>query len=283
MKEKVMDFILLNVGIIMVSSGMYFFLMPNNLAAGGANGAAIIINSFIPGVSIGIIMLIINIVLFLVAFVFIGNNFGAKTIYASLGISFLVMLFEKIFKISNPITGDLFIELMSGVLISGIGMGIVFNQDASTGGTDITAKILNKFFNVDMGKGVLMCDLFITLSSAFAFDIRLAMYSTIGVIINGFVIDAVLEGINTSKQVFIISSEYKKINEFIVNELSRGSTIYYGKGGFTYDEKSIINAVVGRRDFAHLKRYINEVDDNAFLIVNNVSEVFGDGFKNIKL
>ena len=283
MKEKVRDFILLNVGIIMVSSGMYFFLMPNNLATGGANGAAIIINRFIPGVSIGIIMLLINIVLFLVAFIFIGNNFGAKTIYASLGISFLVMLFEKIFKINSPLTGDLFIELISGILISGIGMGIVFNQDASTGGTDITAKILNKFFNIDMGKGVLMCDLFITLSSALAFDLRLSMYSTIGVIINGFVIDAVMEGINTSKQVVIISSEYKKINEFIVNELNRGSTIYYGKGGFTYDEKNIINAVVGRRDFAHLKRYINEVDDNAFLIVNNVSEVFGDGFRNIKL
>lgn len=281
MRKKFKEFLLINIGMIMVAAGMYFFLMPNNLATGGANGLAIVLNNFMPSIPVGVIMIIINIILFIVAFVFVGGGFGAKTIYASLGISFMVLIFEKTVMIKQSITGDLFLELIFGILISGAGMGIVFNQNASTGGTDIIAKILNKFFHIDLGKGVLLSDLSITLMAAFAFGPKLSLYAMLGVIINGFVIDGIIEGINMSKEVTIISEEYMKIKEFIITELDRGVTVYHGKGGFTEDDKNIIVVVIGRREFIRLKKYINEIDKNAFITVNNICEVFGYGFKSI--
>jgi len=281
MVRKIKEFMLMNLGIIMVASGMYFFLMTNNLAIGGANGLAIVINYFIPNVSVGIIMIAINIVLFIVAFIFIGSNFGIKTIYSSFGVSFMILILEKTVKLTHSITGDLFLELIFGILISGAGMGIVFNQDASTGGTDIIAKILNKFFHIDLGKGVLLSDLSITVAAAFAFGPKLSMYAMLGVIINGFVVDSVIEGINISKEVTIISDKYDQINNFIIKDLNKGSTFYNGRGGFTNKEKNIIVVLIGRREFAKLKRYINEIDNEAFVTVNNVYEVFGYGFKSI--
>ncbi|WP_291582557.1 YitT family protein [Clostridium sp. UBA6640] len=281
MVRKIREFMLMNLGIIMVACGMYFFLMTNNLAIGGANGLAIVINYFIPNLSVGIIMIAINIVLFIVAFIFIGSNFGIKTIYSSFGVSFMVLILEKTVKLTHSITGDLFLELIFGILISGAGMGIVFNQDASTGGTDIIAKILNKFFHIDLGKGVLLSDLSITVAAAFAFGPKLSMYSMLGVIINGFVVDSVIEGINMSKEVTIISDKYDQINNFIIKDLNKGCTFYNGRGGFTNKEKNIIVVLIGRREFAKLKRYINEIDNEAFITVNNVYEVFGYGFKSI--
>ena len=281
MVRKIKEFMLMNLGIIMVASGMYFFLMTNNLAIGGANGLAIVINYFIPNVSVGIIMIAINIVLFIVAFIFIGSNFGIKTIYSSFGVSFMILILEKTVKLTHSITGDLFLELIFGILISGAGMGIVFNQDASTGGTDIIAKILNKFFHIELGKGVLLSDLSITVAAAFAFGPKLSMYAMLGVIINGFVVDSVIEGINISKEVTIISDKYDQINNFIIKDLNKGSTFYNGRGGFTNKEKNIIVVLIGRREFAKLKRYINEIDNEAFVTVNNVYEVFGYGFKSI--
>jgi uncharacterized membrane-anchored protein YitT (DUF2179 family) len=281
MEKKFKEFLLINIGMIMVAAGMYFFLMPNNLATGGANGLAIVLNNFIPSIPVGVIMIIINIILFIVAFVFIGGGFGAKTIYASFGISFMVLIFEKTVMIKHSITGDLFLELIFGILISGAGMGIVFNQNASTGGTDIIAKVLNKFFHIDLGKGVLLSDLSITFMAAFAFGPKLSLYAMLGVIINGFVIDRIIEGINMSKEVTIISEEYMKIKEFIIKELDRGVTVYHGKGGFTEDDKNIMVVVIGRREFIRLRKYINEVDKKAFITVNNICEVFGYGFKSI--
>lgn len=281
MVRKIKEFMLMNLGIIMVACGMYFFLMTNSLAIGGANGLAIVINYFIPNVSVGIIMIAINIVLFIVAFIFIGSNFGVKTIYSSFGVSFMILILEKTVKLTHSITGDLFLELIFGILISGAGMGIVFNQDASTGGTDIIAKILNKFLHIDLGKGVLLSDLSITVAAAFAFGPKLSMYAMLGVIINGFVVDSVIEGINISKEVTIISDKYDQINNFIIKDLNKGSTFYNGRGGFTNKEKNIIVVLIGRREFAKLKRYINEIDNEAFVTVNNVYEVFGYGFKSI--
>lgn len=265
----------------MVACGMYFFLMINNLATGGANGLAIVINYFIPDTPVGMIMIIINIVLFIIAFLFIGTSFGIKTIYSSLGVSIMVLILEKTVNLKESITGDLLVELIFGIIISGLGMAIVFNQDASTGGTDIIAKILNKFFHIELGKGVLLSDLSITLAAAFAFGPKLSMYAMLGVIMNGYIIDGFIEGINMRKEVTIVSDKYNEINYFIINELCKGSTFYNGKGGFSHKDKNIIVVVIGRRELGKLKNYIDEIDKNAFITVNNVYEVFGDGFKKL--
>lgn len=281
MKTKIREFMLINIGMFMVSAGLYFFLMPNNLATGGANGLAIVINKFTGGLSVGWMMIIINLILFVIAFIVIGKSFGGKSVYASFGVSGIIIIFQKFIPISNPLTGDIFLELIFGILISGIGMAIVFNQNASTGGTDILAKILNKFFHINLGKGVLMCDLIITLMAAFAFGIKLSLYAMLGVIINGFVIDNIIDGINMCKEVTIISEKSDKIRKYVREELDKTSTIYKGIGGFSDENKEVLVVIVGRRELITLKRFIKSVDNNAFITVNNIYEVFGYGFKSL--
>ena len=281
MKKTIKEYILTTIGMIFVSAGMYFFLMPNDLAAGGANGLALVINHFVPSLPVGAIMISINIILFIVAFLVLGGNFGMKTIYASLGISGMVWILEKVYPMKQPFTGDIMLELIFGILISGIGMAIVFNQNASTGGTDITAKILNKFFSIDIGKAVLSCDFFVTILAILTFGARKGLYALLGVIINGFVIDAMIEGINICKNVVIISSECDTIKGFIMKELGRGVTVFIGKGGYSDEKKQVLTTIVGRKQFIILKKYIKTVDKDAFIIVNDVHETLGEGFKNI--
>ncbi|MBW4829388.1 MAG: YitT family protein [Clostridiaceae bacterium] len=266
---------------LMVAIGLYFFFMPQKLAIGGANGLAIVVNHWIPFLSIGNLMIIINIVLFIVAFIFIGAGFGIKTIYTSLGTSVIVSLFENIIPMGGPLSDDIILQLVIGVFISAIGMAIVFNQNASTGGTDIIAKIINKFWGLELGRGVLLCDFSITLMAGIAFGPRLAMYSLLGVILNGLVIDSTIDGINLSKQVNIVSEYSDNIKDYIVKDLERGATLYSAKGAYTGNIKDVVVTVVDRKDFIKLKNHIKTIDENAFVTVSNVYEVLGDGFKSI--
>lgn len=281
MKTKTKEYILITIGVIMVSCGMYFFLMPSNLATGGANGLAIVINHFIPVLPVGILMLFINIILFITAFIVLGKGFGVKTIYASLAISLLVFILEKVYPMTNSFTGDILLELIFGIVISGVGMGIVFNQNASTGGTDISAKIINKFFNINLGKAVFLSDILITILAGFAFGINLSMYAMLGVLINSFVIDYIIDGLNVKKEVTIISNNIEEIKEYIIETLDRGFTFYYGKGGYSNEDRKIILVIISKREFIRLRAYINKLDSNAFLTVKNTHEVYGDGFSKL--
>ena len=281
MKKNIQEFLLITLGMIMVAAGLYFFLMPSNLAIGGANGLAIVINHWIPSISIGALMIIINIVLFILSFLIIGTGFGIKTVYAGIGTSVIVSIFEKTIPMNSTLTDDVILQLFFGVFISALGMGIVFNQNASTGGTDIIAKILNKFFGIELGKGVMLSDLIIITGAGIAFGFELGMYSLLGAIINCIVIDSTIEGMNLSKAVSIVSNSSNEIKDYIVEELERGATIYQAKGAYTGEEKDVIMTVVDRKDFIKLKNYIKEVDKNAFVTVNNVYEVLGDGFMDI--
>ncbi len=281
MKKSVREFILINVGLLLVAAGIYFFLVPNNLAAGGVSGLSMVINHFIPQMPVGLLMLIMNVVLFITGIIFIGSGFGIRTIYSSFVLSGMIWVFESFFPLNAPLTGDLFLELIFGILISGAGMGIVFLNNASTGGTDIIAKILNKYLNVNIGQGVLMADFFITLSAAFAFGIRTGLYALLGVIINGFVIDSVIEGIETNKEVTIITTEVDAINGFIINKLGRGATIFSARGAYTNEPKEIIIVVLDRKEFIKLRNFIRQVDKRAFITVNKVHETLGEGFKSL--
>ncbi|MBU3093130.1 YitT family protein [Clostridium sp. CM028] len=282
MQIKIKEFALINIGMLMVSAGLYFFLMPNNLATGGANGLAIVINKFTGGLSVGWIMMIINLILFVIAFIAIGKSFGGKSVYASFGVGGIIIVFQKFIPINNSITGDILLELIFGILISGIGTAIVFDQNASTGGTDILAKILNEFFHINLGKGVLICDLIIILMAVFAFGIKLSLYAMLGVIINGFLIDHIIDGINVCKEVTIISKNSDKIRKYIREKLDKTSTVYNGVGDFSDEDKEVVVVIVGRREFITLKKFIKFVDKDAFVTVNNIYEVFGYGFKSLK-
>lgn len=281
MGKRVKEYILITIGLIMVASGIYFFLVPSNLATGGVSGLAIIISNFIPNIPIGLLMLIMNIMLFIIGFIIIGPSFGFKTIYASLGLSGFTWLFQKIIPLSKPLSNDLMIQLLFGVGISGIGMAIVFNQNASTGGTDIIAKVINKYFHIDIGKSLLLADFIITLAAAVTFGAQAGMYALLGVILNGFVIDNLINGLNICKQVTIISSKGSEIKSYIISELERGVTIYDAKGAYSGEPKEVLITIMNRREFIKLKTFIREIDKRAFITVSDVYEVLGEGFKEI--
>ncbi len=281
MKKNIKEFIFINIGLVLVAVGIYYFLIPNNLAAGGVSGLSMVVNHFMPQVPVGLLMLIMNVILFVVGFIFIGSSFGVKTIYSSFLLSGMIWILESFLPIKESLTGDIFLELIFGILIGGVGMAIVFLNNASTGGTDIIAKILNKYFHINIGKGVLMADFFITLTAIFAFGIKTGLYALLGVIINGFVIDSVIEGIETNKQVTIITEKVDIINAFIISELGRGATVYLAKGAYTNEQKEIITTVVDRKEFIKLRSFIKEVDSKAFITVNKIHETLGEGFKSL--
>lgn len=281
MKKIIKEYILITIGLALVATGFYFFLVPNDLAVGGVSGLAMIINWYMPGLTIGAIMLVLNVILFIIGFIFIGSSFGVKTIYSSLGLSGMIWALEKLYPMSGSITNDLFLELIFGILIGAVGMGMVFNQNASTGGTDIIAKILNKYFHLDIGKALLIADFFVTLLAGIAFGPKIGMYALLGVIINGFTIDAVIAGMNICKKIEVVSSKGEEIKKFIIDELGRGATLYTAKGAYTNEEKEIITTVLDKKQFIKLKIYIKEIDRKAFIITYNVHEILGEGFKDI--
>lgn len=278
--KKFKEFGLITIGDLIIALSIKFFLSPNKIAAGGISGIAIIINNFFTNIPVGALMIMMDTVLFIVAIVVIGGKFGFKTLYTSFCLSGSLLVMDKFVKV-GAITDNLLLAAIFGTFLSGIGMGIIFNQNASTGGTDIIAKIINRFFHIDIGKSLLLVDFVVTLFAGLTMGADIGMYSLLSVIINGFMIDAVIEGLNVCKQVMVISAKNDEISKFIIEELERGCTILDGKGGYTGNNTYILYCVLSRKEFVSLKDFIKGVDSNAFITVSDVREVLGEGFKNI--
>lgn len=276
--QKFKEYLLMNIGLILVALPIYYISVPHGLVTGGVSGLSIVIHSLFPAISVGTSMIILNILLFIIGFIFIGFNFGAKTIYSSFALSGIVWLLERIHPLSGPLTDDILTELIIASLICAFGLAIVFMQDASTGGTDIIAKILNKYFDIDMGKSMLYADILIVLCSLLTFGVQMGMYGILGIILNSLLIDYVMQSLQNTKEIVIISSKSKDITNFIVKTLDRGATIYTAKGAFTNNEKEVIRTILNRKEYVKLKRYIQSLDKDAFVTVNNVKATFGEGF-----
>ena len=281
-KFSLKDFVMITVGIFLVAFGLEYFHIPNNIAAGGVSGLAIIINNFLPVLPVGIIILILNLILFAIAFITLGGGFGAKTIYASFGLSGIMWIMETFFT-PTVLSDDLFINAAVGALIIGTGMAMVFNYGASTGGTDILAKILNKYFHVEIGKSLLAVDFIIGLTGVVTFGITAGLYALLCIIANGTLIDRLIDGFNTSKELMIISKREEEIIKFIIEELDKSCTVLNGYGGYTSEDIQILYVILSRRDYIRLRSYIKEIDPKAFISVNEVHEVLGEGFMDIKL
>ena len=250
-RESIKEFALITIGIFLVAISVVYFFEPNNIAAGGITGLAIVINHYIPFISIGPLVLMMDAILFIVALIVLGAKFGAKTIYSSFLLSTSMWIMQTFIPIN--ITNDLILATIFGTLISAVGMAIVFNANASTGGTDIIAKILNKFFHIEIGKSLLIVDFLVTL----------------------------LAGFKTKSEITIISEKNKEISKFILDDLERGCTFIKGIGGFTGKDTSILYTVLDRNEFIKLKNKIKEIDKNAFITVGEVHEVMGEGFIGI--
>ena len=278
-KKNSKEFALITIGILLVAISVVYFFDPNNIAAGGITGLAIVINHYVPFISIGPLVLMMDAVLFIIALIVLGAKFGAKTIYSSVLLSTSMWVMQTFIPIN--ITNDLMLATIFGTLISAGGMAIVFNANASTGGTDIIAKILNKFFHIEIGKSLLMVDFLVTLLGAITFGINIGLYGLLSVIINGIVIDNIIAGFKTKSEITIISDKNKEISKFILNDLERGCTFIKGVGGFTGKDTALLYTVLDRSEFIKLKNRIKEIDRNAFITVGEVHEVMGEGFKGI--
>lgn len=277
--KNLKSIILIHVGLILVTAAIVLFKVPNNFVTGGVTGISIVIKKIFPFLSIGLLMLVINIILLAVGFLFTSSEFQIKSIYSTLLLSLLVWFFEMLLPIDKPLTDDPLLELIVAIFLLAAGSAILFYQNASSGGTDIIAKILNIKTHMHIGKTVLITDLVISISSFFVFNIKVGLFSCVGVVIKGFLIDMVIEGLHSSKQIIIISSKSNEIKKFIMEKLDRGVTIYKAVGGNTNTERDVLNTIIGSRETIKLKEYIKKTDSNAFVTVNNVSETIGKGFK----
>ncbi len=255
--------------------------MPVHINGGGITGIAIVINYHMPSLPIGMLMMVMNVILFGIGFLFIGGNFGAKTIYASIGMSGTIWLIEMVLK-PQALTNDVLLSAIIGTLLLGTGLGIVFSQNASTGGTDIIAKILNKFFHFNLGKSMQAVDIFVVILAGLSFGIATALYAVVCVFLNGIIIDKVIEGFTSVKAVMVFSNNSENIQKYIINEIDRGCTAFEGKGGFTGNKNSVIYSVMDRTQLIKLRTYIKKNYPDSFIIVSEAHEVLGEGFQNIQ-
>ena len=263
---------------IIVSAGVYFFMIPYNLTRGGTAGFSIALAKFMPGIPVGVFQLGINVILFILAFLLIGSEFGGLSIYATVVLSIALIVFEKLIPNVQPLVDTPFMSMIIGVGVTAIGIALTLNQNASTGGTDIVGKILNKYMHVDLSVGVFIADFSVVVMGYAAYGINAAMYALVGILFNAVVIDKVLTGYKTRIKVYINSRYWEGINEFIVHELVRGSTLYEVKGGYNKSERVMVETILTRPEYIKLMNFIREFDDTAFVNVATVNEVSGEGF-----
>ena len=283
-------FLLINVGILMMAAGIYFFKAPNGFATGGVSGIAIILAklplSLTLGITQSIYMLIINVILLILGVIILGKKCGILTIYCSLMLSLENFVFElalPIEKISGSLTltSQPILELVYAVLLTGIGSALLFRYKASSGGTDIVALILKKYTNLNVSEALLISDFLIALSTFFVYkSATVGLYAMLGLFAKVFVIDDILDSLNMCKAFTIITTKPDEIDEYIVNKLHHGATMYKGEGVYTHEDKQIIITVCKRTEALRLRRKVKEIDPGAFVIITKTSEIAGKGFRD---
>lgn len=283
-KEKVsslIEMIGLVVGCISMSIGINVFLKPYTIAPGGLSGLSVVLNK-VTNIPVSTIMLMIGVPLVIFAFRILGTKNSIKTLFGT-------VLFSVILNVTSPLaaisaTNDLLLSAIYGAILVGIGIGIMFRCDASTGGTDLIALILSKKFpGIKATKFMIVLDSFIVMSSGIVSkNIEIALYSAMSLYIVVKVADAIMEGFDYSKAFFIISNQADDLKKFITNELGRGFTILDGRGGYTDDQKQVLLVVVSKNQEIFLKKLVKSSDPSAFIIVSNVHEVLGEGFKKFE-
>lgn len=271
--------ILIVIGVIMIAIAIHFFLLPNDLSLGGATGIALILSK-LTGISAPPLLIVANIFLFIMGFIFIGNKFGVLTVIASIGLSALVWILDVLIPLQGPIIDNMFLSLIVACILYGAGVGIVLNQNASTGGSDIIAKILNKFLGLDLGKGCLLTDFIITMIVGFNYGLEIALFCLVGVILTGLIVDYTIDGLNVGKLCYITTSKPEKICEFLIS-IGRSATVYKAKGAYSNTDREIIQTVINNRDLIRLRTFIHQIDDKVFMVVTNAHQVFGWHWKNI--
>lgn len=274
-------FAFLNLGILMMSTGIYFFKATNGFATGGVSGISILLAKLFPAITQATYMLIINVVLLVLGVIILGKKCGALTFYCSLMMSAENWLFEYFVGLSAPITEHTLLELVYAVGLTGIGAAIIFKCNASSGGTDIVALILKKYTHMNVGEALLVSDLVIAASTIFVYGIEAGLFSLLGLFAKVFVVDDILDSMNMCKAFTIITTKADEIDDYIMNEMHHGATIHNASGAYSGEAKKVIITVCKRTEALRLRRKIKEIDPHSFIIITKTSEIMGKGFRDV--
>lgn len=277
---KIQKILNMNLGCILLAAGVYFFKIPNGFATGGVSGISTILAQMTP-VSASIWIWVLNFILMILGFIFLGRQNGIKTVYCSMFYSAVTYILEVAIPITSPLTNQPFLELVYAMLLTSIGSAMIFNSDASSGGTDIAALILKKYTSVDVGKALLIVDFIVAAGAFFVFDIKTGLFSLLGLFAKAFIVDGFIESLNTCKYFVVITSKREEISEFIIETLHHGATITSATGEFTGEEKTMIHTVCKRFEAIKLRNRIKEIDPHAFIIITTSNEIIGRGFRSV--
>ena len=275
MKAMVKEYSIVTIGTLIVASGVFFFMLPSNVVAGSLTGLVMVLTNFVP-IKISVLTFILNAFLLIIGFIFIGKEFGGKTVYASVLLPIFLAIFEFAFPNNQSLTNDVLLDTICYLLVVSVGIALLFRVNASSGGLDIVAKILNKYAHIELGKAMSIAGMVTAFSSILVYDKKTLVMSILATYANGIILDNFIDGYNRRKRVCILSSNYEQIQDFITNELKRGVTLYQAIGGYKKEEKTEIVTILTRSEYGALLNYLHSIDKSAFVTVSTVNEVVGE-------
>lgn len=274
----VKEYALLTLASVLLIISTWLFKYPNNFTFGGITGLSIVLSRIfeVPASTLNLVM---NAVLLVIGVVVLGKGFAGKTLYVTILSTVGLSALDKIYPITTPLTDEPVIELLFAVAIPAVASAILFNMDASSGGTDIVAMLLKKHTTLEIGTAIFAVDIIITLSAFVAFDFATGLYSVTGLMAKTLIMDGAIENMNLCKYFTIITTNPKPICDFIHHELHRSATIYKAEGAYSHTEKNIVLVVLKRSQAVRLRRFIKEIEPTAFMMITNSSEIIGKGFR----
>lgn len=273
MTKTVREIVVMTAATLIIAAAVFFFLIPSHAAVSSVSGLAIVLSNFVP-LTVSAITMILNVALLIAGFLLCGQEFGFKTVYTSILLPVFIGIFELIFPENASISGDAVLDVACYIFTVSIGLSILFNMNASSGGLDIVAKILNRYLHMDLGKAMSMSGMLVALSSAFVYDKKTVVLSVLGTYLNGMVLDHFIFGQNMKRRVCIISKDKEEeIRRWIVHTLKSGATIYQAKGAYEGTVRDEIITIVDKNEYQKLMQYISREDPTAFITVYNVSDM----------
>ena len=271
-KNIIKEFAIITFGAILAATAIYFFMLPLNIAIGSGSAIAMMLSTFIP-LPISMLSLGLNVILLIVGFILIGREFGVKTVYAAILVPLMIGLYELIFPNFESLTGDPVIDVVCYTIIVGMGMALLFSCNASSGGLDIVAKILNKYTHMDIGTAVSVSGVVVAASSFFFYDTKIAVVSILGTYFGGMVVDKFIFGLNIKRRVCVISERLDEIVQFVLHDLHSGATINEIIGAYDMTRRREVIVIVNKQEYKRLMDYVKKLDPKAFVTVYAVNEI----------
>lgn len=271
-KSILIEINILTVAIAIIAVAVYFFLVPSHTSISSMSGLGIVLSNFVP-LPLSAITMILNVVLLIIGFFTCGKEFGLKTVYTSVMLPVFLGIFENIFPNTGSITNSQELDVLCYILVVSVGLSILFNRNASSGGLDIVAKIMNKYFHMELGKAMSLSGMCVALSAALVYDKKTVVLSVLGTYFNGIVLDHFIFDHNIKRRVCIITKKEEELRQFIVRDLHSGATIYEAIGAYNMEKRNEIITIVDKGEYQKLMKYINQEDPEAFITVYTVSDM----------